>query len=91
MLHLVEAALGTGWVPMRSRNSVTPDFSAASVNLRLAVKVSKGVLPQHSTTTAPNPGQAAASAAVRSKVLSSGSIARITELGSPPNSTKPGM
>lgn len=75
MLQRVVAALGTGAASIRSRNKVTPDFSAASASRLLAVKVSKGALPQNSTTRAPSPEQAAASAAVRNKAVSFGNSA----------------
>lgn len=91
MLHLVVAALGIGLVPIRNRNSVTPDFSAASASRRLAVSVNRGALPQNSITTADNPEQAAASTAALNNILSSGNSIMITEAGSPPNSLQPGM
>lgn len=77
MLQRVVAALGAGVASIRSRNSVTPDFSAASASRRLAVRVSKGTFPQHSTTNTPSPEQAAASAAVRNNILLSGNSAKI--------------
>lgn len=91
MVQRVVAALGTGTASIRSSSNVTPDFSAASTNRRLAVRVSKGAFPQHSITSVPSPEQAAASLAVRNNALSSGASAKIIGSGALPNSARPGI
>ena len=64
----VSAALGSGSASSRSRNRVTPDFSAASANRRLTVRSSSGHFPQHSTISALRPWQRAASLALLSNL-----------------------
>lgn len=83
------AALGTGSASMRSRNSGTPDFSAASVRRRLAVRSRSRILPRLSTTTAPSAAQRSASTAARSKSLSSATSPNRQAPGTPPSSAKP--
>ncbi len=85
----VAAALGAGAPATRSRRMVTPEASAASWSRRVAVRSSPGARPHASTTSAPSPGQRAASAAARSNAASSATTASTRAAGSSPSSRSP--
>lgn len=83
------AALGDGSASILSRNSGTPDFSAASVRRRLAVKSSLFIRPQPSTITALNAALRKPSTAVRRSVVSSGAKPNRQQSDRPPSSIQP--
>lgn len=88
--HRVCAALGEGVAAMRSAITVTPEASAASASLRLAVRSSARGSRHSSTTATPTSPQRVTSAAARSTASASGSVPRITCAGESPISTSPG-
>ncbi len=85
----VSAALGAGTASIRTSSTVTPDASAASASLRLAVRSSKGGLRRTSITATPTAEHRTTSAAARSTASGSGDNPMINWRGSTPISAKP--
>ncbi len=75
---------------MRKPITVTPEASAASASLRLAVRSSRRGSRHSSTTATPTPGQRTTSAAARSTANGSGMMPRMTCAGCRPISASPG-